>query len=99
MRTQCALCFFADQDPEKSTDIVEGLMQKLLPDADASIAEGDFVYSSGLNAFNNMRYQFMKAIRLAMISYKTSHIRYIISLVLVYFMALLISLSPFYLNK
>ena len=59
-------------------------MQKLLPDADASIAEGDFIYLSGLNTFNNMRYQFMKAIRLAMILYKTSHIRYIISLVLVF---------------
>ena len=97
MRTQCALRFFADRDPDKSTYIVEGLMQKLLPDADILIAEGDFIYSSGLNAFNNMRYQFMNAIKLAMISYKTSHIRYIISLVLVNFTALLI--LPFFLNK
>jgi hypothetical protein len=73
MRIQCALRFFADRDPEISTEIVVGLTQKLLPKADASVAEGDFIYSSGLNAFNNMRYQFMKAIKLAMISYKTCH--------------------------
>lgn len=76
-------------------------MQKLLPNADASVAEGDFIYSSGLNTFNNMRYYFTKAIKLAMTSYKTCHARYnesLIMLMLANFI-MLILLSSFIYTK
>ena len=55
-----------------------------MPQADSTIGEGDLVYSTGLNAFNNMRYQFMNTIKVAAESYKIGHIEYVIDLYLVY---------------
>lgn len=78
----CALRFFADRSSETSSVIVDGIFKKLMPQADSTIGEGDLVYTTGLNAFNNMRYQFMSTIKMAAESYKIDHIAYVMDICL-----------------
>lgn len=82
MRSMCALRFFADHSSETSSIIVNDIFKKLMPQADSTIGEGDLVYSTGLNAFNNMRYQFMNTLKMAAESYKIDHIAYVMDIYL-----------------
>ena len=76
----CALRFFADRSSEASSAIVDGIFKKLMPRADSTSGGGDLVYSTGLNAFNNMRYQFMNTVKVAAESYKIDHGAYVVDL-------------------
>ena len=80
MHSMCALCFFADHSSETSSMIMDSIFKKLMPQADLTIGEGDLIYSTGLNAFNNMCYQFMSTIKTAAESYKIGHIAYVVDL-------------------
>ena len=60
--------------------IVDSIFKKLMPRADLTIGEGDLIYLMGLNAFKNLRYQFMTMIKTTVESYKIGHIAYVVDL-------------------
>jgi hypothetical protein len=73
MIAKCALAFFTVRSPIKSPDIVASIVKELMPQAHPSLNDGESVYSSGLTAFNNMRYTFMSTIKELAEQYSINH--------------------------